>query len=112
MATNRRMQIAAGMMLTLAAAPSSASVPAARASAKRYICGTQQEVVIKRNRSRARVEFADGSYDLRRQRSEIGQKYLSPAAALIIDGHSAIFVAEDRLDLGTCSEAAFLTYAH
>ena len=50
------------------------------------------------------VRFVDRTYELRRKRSSIGVKYTSARAALIIDGPSAVFVAEDRLQLGTCLE--------
>jgi hypothetical protein len=35
----------------------------------------------------------------------LGEKYGSPTAALIIDGSSAVFVADDRLQLGACVKA-------
>lgn len=50
----------------------------------------------------AHVRIAGQSFDLQRERSSIGDKYLSREAALIIDGASAVFIAPGFLNLGTC----------
>jgi membrane-bound inhibitor of C-type lysozyme len=71
-------------------------------SSIRYACATSQELTVQRDGSRAHVSLAGHNYDLQRKRSSLGDKYLSANAALIIDGSSAVFVAGDRLDLGTC----------
>ena len=68
----------------------------------RYACPASTELTVKRNLATARVTLAGRNYDLQRKRSSIGDKYLSANAALIIDGASAIFVAADHLDIGTC----------
>lgn len=71
----------------------------------RYECPASEDLAVLRNRSTAHVNYAGRSYELERKRSSIGNKYVSPNAALIIDGNSAIFIAEDLLDLGTCTKA-------
>jgi hypothetical protein len=78
---------------------------AAPAPAVRYACEAHQNLVVERDGARAHVRFVDRSYDLKRRASGIGVKYESVNAALIIDGPSAIFVADDRLQLGACTEA-------
>lgn len=83
--------------------------PQARAATIRYACDGRQNLVIEREGPRATVKFIDRSYDLTRRASSIGEKYESPTAALIIDGKSAVFVADDRLQLGNCSEALLLS---
>ena len=69
----------------------------------RYACPASADLAVQRNGSTARVHYAGRRYDLQRKRSSVGDKYVSPKAALIIDGNSAIFVAEDLVDLGTCT---------
>lgn len=68
----------------------------------RYACPASRELTVQNNLATARVTLAGRNYDLQRKRSSIGKKYLSANAALIIDEGSAIFVAEDQLDVGTC----------
>jgi len=68
----------------------------------RYACPASENLTVKRNLAAARVTLAGRTYDLQRKQSSIGEKYLSASAALIIDGTSAVFVANDHLDLGTC----------
>lgn len=70
-----------------------------------YECPASENLTVEREGSIARVTFAGRSYDLRQKRSSIGDKYISQSAALIIDGDSAVFVAEDQLDIGTCVRA-------
>ena len=77
----------------------------AAAAPVRYTCGGQREILIKRDHSHAIVRLNGRSYELRRKQSSIGEKYISPVAALIIDGASAVFVAQGHLDLGACTAA-------
>ncbi len=100
-----RIKLAAGLMFAVLSVLASAQAHAAPATAVRYQCEGRQNLVIERDGASARVNFIDRSYDLKRKPSSIGVKYISPTAALIIDGPSAVFVAEDRLQLGTCMEA-------
>lgn len=83
-------------------AASAAAVPHAET---RYACDFRQQLVVTRTADGARVNFIDRAYELSRARSSIGEKFLSATAALIIDGSSAVFVTEDRLQLGACVEA-------
>jgi hypothetical protein len=71
-----------------------------------YSCRANQQLSVQRDSSRARVSLGGRTFDLQRRRSSIGEKYLSPTAALIIDGASAVFVSNDHLDLGICFEGA------
>jgi len=68
-------------------------------------CGDGAWLTVQTNANSARVSIDGRNYDLQRGRSSIGHKYLSADAALIIDGHSAVFVAGQYLDLGACVEA-------
>lgn len=77
----------------------------ALAAPVRYACPASENLTVKRNLAAARVTLAGRTYDLQRKQSSIGVKYLSANAALIIDGASAVFVADDHLDLGTCVRA-------
>ena len=76
----------------------------AAANVVRYACAASQELTVQRDNSTAHVNLAGRTYDLRRKRSSVGDKYLSSNAALIIDGTSAIFVAANQLELGACIE--------
>jgi membrane-bound inhibitor of C-type lysozyme len=67
-----------------------------------YACSASQGLTVRQSLSDAHVSFAGRTYDLKRRPSSIGQKYLAPHAALILDGDSAVFVAEDHPFLGTC----------
>ena len=77
----------------------------------RYACTERPDLIVERDRSSAQVRVANQTYDLQRKRSSIGAKYGSASAALIIDGASAIFVADNRLDLGNCVKAVPLAAA-
>lgn len=70
----------------------------------RYACPASADLAVQRSGSTASVNYAGRRYELQRKRSSVGAKYVSPNAALIIDGNSAIFVAEDVIDLGTCTK--------
>lgn len=99
--------LTAMFIATLAIAPASAAQGPVR-----YSCPASEDLSIERNRSTAHVNFAGQTYDLQRQRSSIGDKYVSQKAALIIDGRSAIFVAENLIDLGTCTKTIPIASAH
>ena len=77
-----------------------------------YSCTPGDALTIAHDRSSARVSYAGRTYDLQRKRSGIGLTYLSPKAALVIDGNSAIFVADDHYDLGTCIKGIPLASAN
>jgi membrane-bound inhibitor of C-type lysozyme len=80
--------------------------PASAASISvRYACPASDDLLVQRTASTAHVRLAGQTYELQRERSSIGAKYLSSNAALIIDGDSATFVAADHLELGTCDKA-------
>jgi membrane-bound inhibitor of C-type lysozyme len=101
-----RVRVAAGLLFAVLATLGSAQAAPAATSAStvsvRYACDAHQMLTMQRSRTAASVQFVGRSYDLQRKRSSIGEKYVSPTAALIIDGVSAVFVAEDRLQLGQC----------
>lgn len=77
----------------------------------RYACPESADLAVQRNASSASVNYAGRRYELQRKRSSVGHKYASPNAALIIDGNSAIFVAEDVIDLGTCTKAVPVAFS-
>jgi hypothetical protein len=104
MLKDMRIRIAAGLLAGVLSVLGSAQVHAA-VSNTRYACDGRQSLVVERDSARARVNFIDRSYVLRRKSSSIGVKYESPHAALIIDGSSAVFVADNRLQLGICTAA-------
>jgi len=100
-----RIKVAAGMLALVLAVLDSAQAHAATPSEVRYQCDQRQGMVVSRSPEHASVRFLDRTYELERRASSLGERYGSPTAALIIDGVSAVFVAEDRLQLGTCREA-------
>jgi membrane-bound inhibitor of C-type lysozyme len=103
MFTDIRLNVAGALMvivLSLLGAAQAHATP----TEMRYQCAPRQNLVVSRTDETAVVRFFDRTYELRRKRSSIGVKYTSARAALIIDGPSAVFVAEDRLQLGTCLE--------
>lgn len=104
---NARIKVAAaGLFAVLSMlAVAHGTAAAASASAMRYSCVPAQNLVVRRHGNTATVHFIDRTYELRRSASSMGEKFLSPHAALIIEGKSAVFVAEDRMQLGTCVEA-------
>lgn len=108
----RRVKVAAGVLIgvvsVIGSAHASAAVPAMETH---YQCDSRQRLVVWRTDDSATVEFIDRTYELRRKPSEIGVKYIAPKAALIIDGNSAVFVAQDRLQLGRCIEASSIASA-
>lgn len=109
--TDMRLKVAAALLLAVLSTlgVGHATAASAAGSAIRYACQPAQNLVVTRSADGATVLFVDRTYELRRKASSIGEKYISKSAALIIDGKSAIFVTEDRWQLGTCVEAMRLT---
>ena len=71
-----------------------------------YTCTAEVgDMKVERSGATAHVTLAGRSYALKWKQSSIGDKFISPTAALIIDGDSAIFVSEDQLNLGPCTKA-------
>jgi hypothetical protein len=106
-----RLKVAGALMavvLSLLGGGRATATPPQTSSQVRYACTPAQNFVVERSAGRAIVQFTNRSYDLKRKRSSIGKKYASETATLIVDGISAVFVAEDRLQLGTCVEALAL----
>ena len=103
-------KVAAAVLLAIVSTLAMArpATAAAAGSMVRYACRPAQNLVVTRSGDTAIVQFIDRIYKLRRKASSLGEKYISQHAALIIDGNSAVFVAEDRLQLGTCLEAIHL----
>lgn len=66
------------------------------------MCTTGERLIVKQGIWFARVQIAGVTYKLKRRRSSIGLKYISSAAALIIDGPSTVFVADDGKLARTC----------
>ena len=102
-----RIKVAAGILFGIFSLLGTAQ--AARAAAVtevRFACDEGQGLVVRESAQSASVVFIDRTYELRQKRSSIGRKYISPTAALIIDGTSAVFVAQDRLQLGQCIETS------
>ena len=107
-----RMKLAAGLLIAALSGLGSAAAEAAPLATVHYACAPPQDFVVESDRRTALVRFSDRTYELKRKASGIGTKYSSPTATLIIDGPSAIFVAEDRIDLGACTEALPIAEAH
>lgn len=102
-----RIKIAGGLLLGVLSLPvTSEAARAAPATEILYACDDGQRLVVRQAGDLAFVQFIDRSYQLRRKHSDIGEKYESQNAALIIDGRTAVFVAADRLQLGQCVEAS------
>lgn len=97
------------VLLAGIAASAAAAEPATET---RYQCDAAQHLVVRRAGDTASVEFIDRTYTLKRKASDLGVKYLAPKAALIIDGPEAVFVADDRLQLGRCVEAKTIALAN
>lgn len=97
-----------GAVSFIGSAQAASSAPATQT---RYQCDSRQRLVVWRTADSAKVEFIDRTYELRRKPSDIGIKYIAPEAALMIDGNSAFFVAQDRLQLGRCVEASSIASA-
>lgn len=107
-----RMKIAAGLLTgVLSVLATAQAAHATSVTEVYYACDNAQRLIVRQSGDTASVYFIDRSYLLRRSRSGIGEKFLSPTAALIMDGKSAVFVAEDRLQLGRCLEASRTAWA-
>ena len=104
MLSDIRIRVGVVVMMAVITVLGAAQVHAAAPNGVRYVCDARQNLVIRRDAATATVQFIDRSYALHRKASGIGVRYVSPKATLIIDGPSAIFVAEDRLQLGACTE--------
>ena len=102
-----RVKLAAGLLIGVVSFLGSAHAIAAtpvRGGETHYLCDAHQHLVVRRNAQSASVEFIDRTYQLERKASDLGVQYIAPKAALIIDGPEAVFVADDRLQLGRCVE--------
>jgi len=106
MRLNIAVLIVAAAATLLGPVESAAAAPAAKAT--HYLCDSHQHLVVRRTADSASVEFIDRTYQLQRKASDLGIQYIAPKAALIIDGPEAVFVADDRLQLGRCLEASSL----
>jgi membrane-bound inhibitor of C-type lysozyme len=96
-------RVAAGLMLAMLLFPGTIQAQAATASIEvQYACTDAQIFIVTRTADKAFVQFDGKTYELQRRPSSIGIKYISASAALIVDGPSAVFVADDRFQLGTC----------
>ena len=100
-ASRRALPNAASVAALLALAAAS---PAHARSTTRFACPASESLTVHRDGVTAYVQLAGQTYQLKRKQSSIGDKYISANAALIIDGDSAVFVADRVLDLGTCIE--------
>lgn len=102
-----RIKLAAALLLGVVSLLGTAhAAQAAPVIETRYACDGGQRLVVRQSARVASVQFVDRTYELRQKHSSIGRKFLSPTAALIVDGDSAVFVAQDRLQLGQCLEAS------
>ena len=102
-----RVKVAAGLLIGVLSLLGTVTAAHARPVIQtHYACDHGEEFVVRRSGHRASVQFPDRTYELRMARSSIGQKFLSQTAALIVDGPSAVFVADNRLQLGQCLEVS------
>ena len=106
MDTDLRIRVAAGLLAAVLGSLGAAHAAATPDAPVRYTCPDSLEFVVSRTPQSATVVFGARSYLLDRSRSSIGEKYLSADAALLVDGPSAVFVAEDRHGAGACMAAA------
>jgi len=107
-----RIRAATGVMIAVLSVLIAANAIAAVGTKPvRYVCESAPELVVMRTMNNASVHFAGKTYELRREASSIGAKYISGNAALIVDGRSAVFVSEDQLQLGTCLQASRMSSA-
>ena len=90
-------------ILALAAAGCAAPAAGTAPSDLLYTCEGGESFMVRDSGSAAVVRFGDGGYVLDRRPSSIGRKFASKSATLIIDGETAVFVSEDRLDLDRCT---------
>lgn len=110
--SDSRTRIAAGLWISILSVLATAQAAhASPVTEVRYACDSAQRLVVRQSGDTATVQFMDRSYLLKRVSSSIGEKFLAPTAALIVDGKSAVFVAEDRLQLGQCLEESRIASA-
>ena len=102
----KRVRIAAGLMLGVLSLLGGAQAVAASTVEIHYACDGNQRLSVRQAKDAADVRFIDRTYRLSRKPSNLGERYSSANAALVIDGSFAVFVAEDRLQLGKCMEAS------
>jgi len=101
-----RVKLAVGLLVGVSSVLGSAHASAATPTkTTHYLCDSHKHLVVRRTADNASVEFIDRTYQLQRKASDLGVQYIAPKAALIIDGPEAVFVADDRLQLGRCVEA-------
>jgi hypothetical protein len=102
----KRVRIAAGLMLGVLSLLGGAQAVAATAVEIQYACDGSQRLTVRQANEAADVRFIDRTYRLNRKSSNLGERYSSANAALAIDGSFAVFVAGDRLQLGKCVEVS------
>lgn len=107
-----RIKIALGLLLGVGTVLGTAQAKAATPGTEtHYLCDASQHLVVWRDGDKATVQFIDRTYQLKRKASGIGEQYLAPKAALIIDGPEAVFVADNRLQLGRCVQSRSIALA-
>jgi hypothetical protein len=82
-----------------------AAPPAAKRGAIRFECVGGQVIDVRIAGAAATVRVSGTSYSLSRRPSSIGVKFISPTAALMIDGTFAAFVADSSPNLRQCRAA-------
>lgn len=104
-----RTKVATGLMLAVLSLLGTAQAHAATKFVEAgYACTSSQGFVVSRTAYKALVQFDGKTYELQRKSLSIGVKYISATAALIVDGPSAVFVADDRFQFGTCLQTTHL----
>jgi len=86
------------MFLTLVACLS--PIHAARATV--FQCNGRRSISVHYHKKSVTVRALDRSYELLAKSSNLGTRFSSAKATLIIDGEFAAFVADDLLDLDGC----------
>jgi hypothetical protein len=101
-----RIRVAMGLLAGVLSVLASVGAPAAsRPIEARYLCTDGPGFAVARSAGEASVRYAGRTYELKRKPSSIGVKYIAADAALIVDGRSAVFVADDRPLFGPCLQA-------
>lgn len=98
----RRLSILLIAPLATLSAACATPQPAPAETSSLYLCDGGQEFTVERDGASASVAIDGREYLLERRRSSLGERYGAPDASLILDGDSAVFIAEDRLDLDGC----------
>lgn len=106
MLEDSRVKFAFALMLGVLSLLGGAQAIAAESVVVRYACEGKQVLAVRRSRPVADVRFDGTAYRLDRKRSSIGERYSSAKAALVIDGPSAVFVAEDNVRLTKCVDSS------